>query len=100
MLKMMCRCNFSETFFLSSRINMNSIEVSVEDQKFLNISERKTVKKDDHYVFPLSFRDENQVVSSNRFQALRRLKFLKRIILKDKSLSRYYKNIMNYFLIK
>ena len=41
---------------------MRSSEVSVEDQKFLHILEKGTVMKDDHYVVPLLFRDENPVM--------------------------------------
>ena len=41
---------------------MSSNKVSVEDRKFLHILEKGDVKKDDHYVVPLLFRDENPVM--------------------------------------
>ena len=58
------------------------------------------MKKDDHYVVPLLFWDENLVMPNNRTQALRRLKCLKRRFLKDRRFFQDYKNSMNDLLIK
>ena len=57
MLKMMYGHDFSELAPPSTNITMNSNEVSVEEQTFLHIFQKRTVKKDDQYVVPLSFRD-------------------------------------------
>ena len=62
---------------------MSHNEVSVEDQEFLHILKKGTVKNNDHDVVHLLFRDENLVMQNNRIQALRRLKCLKRRFLKD-----------------
>ena len=79
---------------------MSSNGVPVEDRKFLHILQKGTVKKNYHYVVPLSFRDDNLVIPNNRIQALRRLKCLKRRFLKDKRFFHSYKNFMNRLLIK
>ena len=57
MLKMMYRNDFSELAPPSTNIMMNSNEESVEDQTFLNIFEKGTMKNDDQYVVSLSFRN-------------------------------------------
>ena len=79
---------------------MSSNGVPVEDRKFLHILQKGTVKKNYHYVVPLSFRDDNLVIPNNRIQALRRLKCLKRRFLKDKRFFHSYKNLTNRLLIK
>ena len=57
----------------------NSVdEISFEDRKFLDIVEKKTSKKNYHYVVPLPFRDDRLLIPNNRGQAYRRLIFLKR----------------------
>ena len=57
------------------------------------------MKKDDHCVVPLPFRDENLVMPNNRIQKLRRLKCLKRRFLKGERF-KDYKKFMNDLLIK
>ena len=69
MFKMMYKNDFSEPALPSIRIMMSRNEVSVEDQKFLYILEKETVKKDDHYVVPLRFQNENLVMPNNRIHA-------------------------------
>ena len=100
MLKMMYKNDFSEPALPSNRMMMGSNEVQVEDRIFLYILKRETVKKDDHYVVPLPFRDENLVMISNRIQALRRLKCFKRKFLKDERFFMDYKNFINDLAIK
>ena len=94
MFRMMYKNNFSEPALPSSKIMMSSNEVLIEDQKFLHILEKGTVKKDVHYVVPLPFWDENLVMPNNRIQALRRLKCFKRF-LRDKSFPQNYPKITN-----
>ena len=84
MFKMMYKNDFNEPALPSSKVVMSINEVSVEDRKFLHILEKGTVKKNDHYIVPLPFRNGNLVMSNNRIQSLRRLKCLKRRFLKDK----------------
>ena len=101
MFKMIYKNDFSEpSRSNSSRIMVSSNEVSVENRKVLYILEKETVKKDDHYVVPLPFRDENLVMPNNRIQALRRLKCLKRRLLEDERFFKDYKKFMNDLLIK
>ena len=57
MFKMLHGNDFSELAPPWTNNMMNSSEASVETQKFLHIFEKETVKKDDQYVVPLSFRD-------------------------------------------
>ena len=64
------------------------------------ILEKGTVKKDDHYVVPLLFQNENLVMSNNRIQALRRLECLKIRFLKDERFFKDYEKFMNDHLIK
>ena len=78
---------------------MSSNYVSVEDQKFLHILEKRTVKKDDHCVVPLPFQDENLVMPNKRTQASRRLKCVKRRFLRDKRFFQDSKNFVNDLLI-
>ena len=53
MLKMSYKIYFSKPALPSSRIMMSSNEVSVEDQQFLYLLEKGTVKKHNHCVVPL-----------------------------------------------
>ena len=60
--------DFSELALPSSKIMTSSRDVCLEDQKFLHILEKGNVKKDDHYLIPLPFRDENLLMPNNRIQ--------------------------------
>ena len=88
---MMYKNDVNEPALPSSKIMMSRSKVSARNQKFLRILEKGTVKKDDHYVVPLPFQDENLVMTNCRIQALRRLKCLKRRFLNDKRFFRITK---------
>ena len=64
--RMMYSNDVSELALLLSKIMTSSSEMSVEDRKFLQVLEKETKKKDDHYVVPLPFSDENQVITDFR----------------------------------
>ena len=100
MSKIVYKNDFSESALLSSRIMMSNNKVSVEDRKFLYILEKGTLKKDEHYIVPLPFRNENLVMPNNKIQELRRLICLKRRFLKDERFFQDYKKFMNDLLIK
>ena len=55
MFKMMYKNDFNEPALPLSRAMMSSKEVSVENQNFLYILEKRTVKKDDHYIVLFPF---------------------------------------------
>ena len=84
MFKMMHKNFLVKTALPSSKIMMNSSEITVEDRKLLHILNKGTVNEDAHYVVPLLFRHENLAMPNKRIHALRRLKCLKRRFLKDK----------------
>ena len=49
-----------------------------DDRKFLDIVERGTIKKYEHYVVPLPFLDQELVIPNNKQQAVKRLMGLKK----------------------
>ena len=70
-----------------------------DDRKFLDIVERGTVKKNEHYVVPLPFLDQELVMPNNKQQAVKRLMGLKRFI-RDNKFFLDYKKYMNDLLEK
>ena len=81
-------------------VNKHFFQANYDDQQWgasrrwnvLHNLAKGTVNKGDHYVVPLLFQDKNLVIPNNSIQALRRLKFLKRQLLRDKVFSRIIKN--------
>ena len=81
-------------------VNKHFFQANYDDQQWgasrrwnvLHNLAKGTVNKGDHYVVPLLFQDKNLVIPNNSTQALRRLKFLKRQLLRDKVFSRIIKN--------
>ena len=81
-------------------VNKHFFQANYDDQQWgasrrwnvLHNLVKGTVNKGDHYVVPLLFQDKNLVMPNNSIQALRRLKFLKRQLLRDKVFSRIIKN--------
>ena len=81
-------------------VNKHFFQANYDDQQWgtsrrwnvLHSLVKGTVNKGDHYVVPLLFQDKNLVMPNNSIQALRRLKFLKRQLLRDKVFSRIIKN--------
>ena len=81
-------------------VNKHFFQANYDDQQWgasrrwnvLHNLAKGTANKGDHYVVPLLFQDKNLVIPNNSIQALRRLKFLKRQLLRDKVFSRIIKN--------
>ena len=81
-------------------VNKHFFQANYDDQQWgasrrwnvLHSLVKGTVNKGDHYVVPLLFQNKNLVMPNNSIQALRRLKFLKRQLLRDKVFSRIIKN--------
>ena len=78
---------------------MLKCEVSHEDKKFMEIVDRATSKKDDHYVVPLPFRDPNLMLPNSKKQAIQRLIGLKRGFMKDSKFFQDYLKFMDNLLI-
>ena len=77
------RHEFSEPGHIAANAMLKCGEVSRKDQKFTEIGDRGSSKKDYHYVIPLPFRDSNVVFSNNKKQVIQRLMGLKRRFMKD-----------------
>ena len=89
----------SETGVLDS-ILKNLSEISSDDRTFLDIVERGTVKRNGHYVVPLSFCDQELVMPNNKQQTVKKLMGLKRRFTKDNKFFLDYKKYMNDLLEK
>ena len=101
MFQRMYKQDFSESeTVISDSILKNLSEISCDDIRFLNIVERETVKRNGHYVVPLTFRDQKLVMSNNKQQAVKRLMGLKRRFIKDNKFFLNYKKYMNDLLEK
>ena len=92
MFQRMYKQNFSE----SEMVVSNSILKNI--RTFLDIVERRTVKKNGQYVVPLPFRDQELVMPNNKQQSVKRLMGLKRRFIKDNKFFLDYKKYMNDLL--
>ena len=100
MFQRMYKQDFSESeTVVSDSILKNISEISCDDRKFLDIVERRTVKKNGYYVVPLPFRDQELVMPSNKQQVVKRFMGLKRFI-RDNKFFLDYKKHMNDLLEK
>ena len=91
---------YKEDFSKSDRILKNVSEISWDDRKCLDIVERRTVKKNGHYVVPLPFHDQELVIPNNKQQTVKRLMGLKRRFIRDNKFFLDYKKYMNDLLEK
>ena len=79
----------------------NSVdEISSKDRKFLDIVEKKTLKKDYHYVVPLPFRDGRLIMANNQLQTIKRPMLIRQRLLKDQNFFDDYKKFMDNLLVK
>ena len=79
----------------------NSVdEISSKDRKFLDIVEKKTLKKDYHYVVPLPFRDGRLIMPNNQLQTIKRPMLIRQRLLKDQNFFDDYKKFMDNLLVK
>ena len=54
------------------------VETFKNDKIFLKTVEESTTKSSDHYVVPLPFKKDNQIMPNNMKRAMQRLMYLKR----------------------
>ena len=79
----------------------NSVdEISSKDRKFLDIVEKKTLKKDYHYVVPLPFRDGRLIMANNQLQTIKRPMLIRQRLSKDQNFFDDYKKFMDNLLVK
>ena len=71
------------------------VKAKQEDKTFMEIAEKGTSKKDDHYVVPLPFRNPNLMLPNNKKQAIQRLMGLKRRFMKDNKFFQDYLKFMD-----
>ena len=69
MFQAMYRHDFNEPELVGAITTLKCGEVSHEDQKFMEIVDRGTAKKNDYYVIPLPFRDPSLMLPNNRKDA-------------------------------
>ena len=69
MFQAMYRHDFNEPELVGAITTLKCGEVSHEDQKFMEIVDRGTAKKNDYYVIPLPFRDPSSMLPNNRKDA-------------------------------
>ena len=99
MFKMMYSNDFNEHDATVADSITNSVdEISIKDKKFLDIVEKNSSKKDNHYVVPLPFKNDRLVMPNNRGEAFKRLMFLKRRFLKDQNFFDDYKKFIDNLL--
>ncbi|XP_019633202.1 PREDICTED: uncharacterized protein LOC109476638, partial [Branchiostoma belcheri] len=65
-------------------------EMSVEDQRFMNIMSEGTKKEEGHYQVPLPFRNSRPVLPNNKSVALQRAKHLQKKMSKDEKFKEDY----------
>ena len=92
------RHDFNEPELVGASTMLKCGEVLHEDQKFMEIADRETSKKGDHYVILLPFRDPSLVLPNNRKHAIQRFMGLKRIFLKDNKFFQDYLSFMGNLL--
>ena len=71
---------------------------SHEGKKFMDIVEKGTSKKNDHYVVPQSFHDSNLMLPNNKTQNTERLMGLKKWFMKDDKFFQDYLKFMDNLL--
>ena len=99
MFKMMYSNDLNEHDATVADSITNSVdEISIKDKKFLDIVEKNSSKKDNHYVVPLPFKNDRLVMPNNRGEAFKRLMFLKRRFLKDQNFFDDYKKFIDNLL--
>ena len=94
----MYRHDFSEQELVGTSTMLKCGEVSREDKKFMEITERGTSREDNHDVVPLPFSDPNLMLPNNNKQAILRLMGLKRKFMKDNKFFQDYLKFMENLL--
>ena len=92
--------------FTEQPVKFNSIigetlrEVSYDDQQFLQLMDRETVRVNNHYVVPLPLKSNDVKFPNNRVSALKRLNCLQRKLSKDDNFYSMYKTFIDDLLAK
>ena len=94
----MYRHYFNEPELVRTSTMLKCGEVSHEEKKFMEIFDRGTSKKNDHYVVPLSFRDPSLMLPNDKQHAIQRLMGLKRTFMKDNKFFQDYLSFMGNLL--
>ena len=89
-----------ETDFNESKSAVFRKALSQEDRKFLEIMDTGCTKIDGHYQLPLPFRNSDIEMPNNKLQAIKRLEWTKRKLMKDAKLCEDYIAFMNDIFIK
>ena len=98
MFQAMYQHDFSEPELVGTSTMLKYGEVSYEDKTFMEIVEKGTSKKDDHYVVPLPFRNPNLMLPNKKKEAIQRLMRLKRRFMKDNKFFQDYLKFMDNLL--
>ena len=98
MFQTMYQHDFSETRFVGTSTMLKCGEVTCKDKKFMEIIEKETSKKDDHYVVPLPFCDPNLMLLNKKKQAIQRLIGFTRRFKKDNKFFQDYPKFMDNLL--
>ena len=76
------------------------VETFKNDKIFLKTVEESTTKSSDHYVVPLPFKKDNQIMPNNMKRAMQRLMYLKRRFNGDLAFFEDYKQFMSNLIFK
>ena len=98
MFQAMYRHDFNKTELVKASTLLKCGEVSHEDQLFMEIVDRGTSKKNDHYVVPLPFHAPSLKLPNNRKHAIQRLMGLKRRFMKGNKFFQDYLNFIDNLL--
>ena len=98
MFQAMYRHDFNELELVKASTSLKCGEVSHEDQKLMEITDRGTSKKNNHYVVPLPLRDPSLMLPNNRKHAIQRLMGLKRRFMKGNKFFQDYLNFIDNLL--
>ena len=92
MLHNMHSADFTEQS--SSALKESNCEMSVEDSRFMERTNRECAREGKHYKLPLPLRDQDQDFQNNRKMAELRLQNLKKRFKHDKMFHEVYTNSM------
>ena len=98
MFQAMYQHDFSEPELVGTSTMLKYGEFSHRDKTLMEIVERGTSKKDDHYVVPLPFRNPNLMLPNNKKQTIQRLMGLKRRFMKGNKFFQDYLKFMDNLL--
>ena len=98
MFQAMYQHEFNKPELVGTSTMLKCSEVSHQDNKLMEIVDRGTSKKNDHYVVPLPFHDPNLMLPNNKKQPIQTLIGLKRRFMKDNKFFKDYLSFMDILL--